>query len=54
MELYRLRYSSYDGCNGWTYRYGDDVYSDKDKAIEEATKQHNEYVRCAVEPFKTK
>jgi hypothetical protein len=53
MKLYRLAFASYDGCNGWTHWYGDEVYTDKDKAQLEAMKRNSSITRCGVAEFDT-
>jgi hypothetical protein len=52
MKLYRLRYSEYDGCNGWTSWYGEDVYTSHEEASKHC--RGGKYFRCSVEKFETK
>jgi len=54
MKLYKLEYSSYNGCDGWRSWYGDEVFTDKKEALEVAYKKKSTYVRCEVEEFETK
>lgn len=53
MKLYRLEYSSYDGCNGWSSWYGDKVFTDKEKALKAAKENESTYVRCCVNEFES-
>lgn len=54
MTLFRLEFSSYDGCNGWTNWFGEEVYTNQDKAAADAKKYEKRDCRCKVVSFEPK
>jgi hypothetical protein len=56
MKIYRIEGSSYDGCNGWSHWYTDDIYIEKEAADKACAvlEKRNQYGRYKVVESETK